>query len=126
MSLLFCNWTDFNRRKFSMNSIRIAIKSMVPWIAHGHKISFKNDGFGQSHIQNSKMKILPFLFGYIFQGNEGHSIVKRAGPISQTNICINECTGVADDWTNYDNLGIKVDGNLFFLSILFELYQCIE
>ena len=82
-------------------------------MAHDHKIGFKNEGFGQSLIKNSKMKILPFLFGYIFQGNEGHSIVKRAGPISQTNICINECTGVADDWTNYNNLGIKVDGNLF-------------
>ena len=64
------------------------------------------------------MKILPFLFGYIFQGNAGHSIVKRAGPISQTNICINECTGVADDWTNFVDKGIKVDGNVF-LSIKF-------
>ena len=50
------------------------------------------------------MKILPLLFGYIFQGSAG------AGPISQTNICINECTGVASDWTNYSNLGIKIDG----------------
>ena len=54
------------------------------------------------------MKILPLLFGYIFQGSAG------AGPISQTNICITECTGVADDWTDYHYdgklQGIKVDG----------------
>ena len=58
------------------------------------------------------MKLLPFLFGYIFKENAGHSIVKRAGPISQTNICINECTGVADDWTDVQNIGITVDGNV--------------
>lgn len=86
---------------------------MVPWTAHDHKIGYKNDGFGQSHIKNSKMKILPFLFGYIFQGNAGHSIVKRAGPMSQTNTCINECTWVADDWKNYDSVGIYVDDELF-------------
>ena len=63
------------------------------------------------------MKILPLLFGYIFQGNAGHEIARRnAGPISATNLCINECTGVADDWTNFNDLGIKVDGNLFFKS----------
>ena len=56
------------------------------------------------------MKILPLLFGYIFQGGAGHVVKRNAGPISETNICINECTGVADDWTNYNNLGIKVDG----------------
>ena len=57
------------------------------------------------------MKLLPLLFGYIFQGNQG----KWAGPIIQTDICINECTGVSDDWTNYSNMGIKVDGNVQFL-----------
>ena len=68
------------------------------------------------------MKILPLLFGYIFQGHAGHSIAKRAGPISQTNICINECTGVADDWTDFSTWGIYTNGNLFVcLSIVFEL-----
>ena len=59
------------------------------------------------------MKILPLLFSYIFQGNAGHEIVRRnAGPISATNLCINECTGVADNWKDYAQVGIKVDGEL--------------
>ena len=60
------------------------------------------------------MKLL-FLLGYIFQGNDGHAISRRnAGPISATNLCVNECTGVADNWTNFNGGnydGIKVDGN---------------
>ena len=60
------------------------------------------------------MKILPLLFGYIFQGNTSHEIARRnAGPISATNLCINECTGVADNWTDFSTTGIKVDGELF-------------
>ena len=79
------------------------------------KISPKNRSVGVQVVKKNKLSLilLPFLFGYIFQGNEGHSIVKRAGPISQTNICINECTGVADDWKNYNDEGIYIDGNLF-------------
>ena len=61
------------------------------------------------------MKILPLFFGYIFQGNAGHEIARRnAGPISATNLCINECTGVSDDWKNFGtNGGISLDGELF-------------
>ena len=66
------------------------------------------------------MKILTLLFGYIFQGNTGHTIVKRnAEPISATNFCINECTGVADDWQDYGNNidgGIMVDGELCYFN----------
>ena len=62
------------------------------------------------------MKILRLLLGYIFQGNAGHEIARRnAGPISATYLCVNECTGVTDDWTNFSNKGIKVDGNVFVL-----------
>ena len=60
------------------------------------------------------MKILSLLFGSIFQSSAGHEIARRnAGPISATNLCINECTGVADDWQNYESVGIYVDGKLF-------------
>lgn len=59
------------------------------------------------------MKILPLLFAYIFQRNASHEIARRnAGPISATNLCINECTGVADNWTDFAATGIKVDGEL--------------
>ena len=74
----------------------------------GHKTWYKTIRFRRYSLKNAKMKILPLLFGYIFQGSAG------AGPISQTNICITECTGVADDWTDYHYdgklQGIKVDG----------------
>ena len=78
---------------------------------HDHKIGYKDDVFDQKH-QKFKMKLLPLLFRYIFQGNAGH-IVKRAGPISQTNICIKEYTVVSDDRTNFSNKGIKIDDNVF-------------
>ena len=58
---------------------------------------------------------LSFLLAYILQGNDGHTINKRnAGSISATNLCVNECTGVADAWTDFNGgnyQGIKVDGN---------------
>ena len=67
--------------------------------------------------QNSKMKILPLLFGYIFSLYKSHEIARRnAGSISATNLCINECTGVADNWTDFSVSGIKVDGELFNFS----------
>ena len=95
------------------------------------KLGLNTTGSVTKNIKKIKMELLPFLFGYIFQGNAGHSIVKRAGPISQTNICINECTGVSDDWTNFSNKGIKVDGNVFLLikfllnSLIIKIYNNI-
>ena len=66
------------------------------------------------------MNIFPFLLGYFFQENKGHSIVKRAGPIGPKNICVTECTGEAGEWTNYDgnevDMGVKLDGNAFLLN----------
>ena len=79
-------------------------------------------------IRKNEMKLLPFLFAGIFQGYSGHTITKRnAGPISATNLCINECTGVADDFTNFNGAnyqGVKVDGSylqlintIFFINV---------
>ncbi len=69
------------------------------------------------NITKIKMKLSSLFFGYLAQGITGHDIGRRnAAPISATNLCINECTGVADGWTNYPKSknGIYTDGELFF------------
>ena len=37
---------------------------------------------------------------------------KNADPIGATNLYINECTGVTQDWKNFGQYGIYVDGNV--------------
>ena len=37
---------------------------------------------------------------------------KNADPICATNLYINECTGVTQDWKNFGQYGIYVDGNV--------------
>ena len=60
------------------------------------------------------MKIKFLLFGYILQGNASHEISRRnAGPIDGDNLCIIECRGKTQDWTDYAT-GITTYGNLCF------------
>ena len=68
-------------------------------------------------ISKFKDENFTFTFRLYFPLNESHEIARRnAGPISATNLCINECTGVADNWTDFSVSGIKVDGELFNFS----------
>ena len=64
------------------------------------------------------MKLSFFAFGRILQMSSGHEIVRRnAAPISATNLCVTDCTGVVDDWKRYSNNAAFVDGNYIFVLI---------